>query len=131
MTEPAWLVIWISVLIIVNLSAIFFIMDRHDGQWQVRGRPIAILAGFIISAAFMNWLYAQYGYVRLLGAAHFIGWLPAFIYVYSGLKQISGERIYGKYLRLYLLIAGVCLAIDAIDVVRHLAGDGELFMRWG
>jgi len=124
--EPMWLMVWVYSLLIVHLLAIPFVVGKDNGQWTIRYRPVAIILGFVVSGLFMNWLFAQYGYVRLLGAAHFIGWLPAFIYVYIGLGQSSNATLYGRYLRLYLLIAGICLFIDAIDLVRYLMGDGEL-----
>lgn len=30
----------------------------------------------------------------------------------------------------YLVIAGISLLVDAVDVIRYLLGDGELYLRW-
>ena len=129
-TEPMWLQLWIVALLVANLGAVFFVVGKSDGSWQVRTRPIAILLGFFAAAAIMNWLYGQYGYVRLLGLAHLIAWLPAYIYVLLGRREIGITTFYGKYIAFYIVIAGLSLIIDAVDVVRYLIGDGELFMRW-
>ncbi len=75
----------------------------------------------------MNWLYEQVGYVRLLGLAHIIFWGPAWGWVLSKRAEIGTGSAYGKYVHAYLGIAGLSLVIDVIDVVRYLAGNGDLW----
>jgi len=129
-TEPMWLQAWVYALVFTHLIAIFFVVVRTDGKWVVRYEPVAILASFIAAGVFMSWLYQQVGYVRLLGLAHLIFWTPAFVWVFMRRKAIGIESLFGKYVVLYLVIAGISLFIDAIDVIRYLLGDGELLNRW-
>lgn len=129
-TEPMWLQAWIYTLVVTNLIAIFFVVGRADGKWLVRFEPVAILASFIAAGVFMGWLYQQVGYVRLLGLAHLIFWTPAFVWIFLRRKTIGTASIFGKYIVLYLVIAGISLTIDAVDVIRYLFGDGELLNRW-
>lgn len=129
-TEPLWLQAWVLVLVVANLAALRFVVGRRDGRWVVRPELIAIVASFVAAALFMGWLYEQVGYVRLLGLAHLVCWGPAWVWVLSRRRAIGTRTVFGKYVHLYLLIAGASLLIDAIDVVRYLVGDGELLGRW-
>jgi len=78
----------------------------------------------------MSWLYGQVGYVRLLGLAHLLFWGPVWVWILSRRAAIGTSTRFGQYVHVYLVVAGASLAIDAIDVVRHLLGDGELLHRW-
>ena len=129
-TEPIWLQAWVMVLVVANLGALLFVAGRKEGRWLVRPEPIAIVASFIASGVFMGWLYGQVGYVRLLGLAHLVCWGPVWIWILSRRRAIGTDTLFGKYVHLYLAIAGASLLIDAIDVIRHLLGDGELLHRW-
>lgn len=126
-TEPLWLQMWVSLLVIVHLAALLFVVRREREQgWQFRIEPLAIFASFVVAAAIMNWMYGQFGYVRLLGLAHLVGWTPVFVWMYMVRHRFPVATVLGKYLRLYLVIAGISLVIDAIDVIRYMLGDGQL-----
>ena len=129
-TEPLWLQAWILVLVVVHLAALLFVVGRRQGRWLVRFEPIAIVASFAAAGLFMGWLYEQVGYVRLLGLAHLVCWGPAWVWVLSRRRTIGTGTLFGKYVHLYLVIAGASLLIDGIDVVRYIAGDGALLHRW-
>ena len=129
-TEPAWLQGWVMLLIATHLAAIFFIVARKDGRWLVQSEPIVIVASFVLAGFFMSWLYQQAGYVRLLGLAHLVFWTPAYIWILTRRKAIAYQSLFGKYLFLYLVVAGTSLVIDTVDVFRYLLGDGELLYRW-
>ncbi|MBL4819729.1 MAG: hypothetical protein JKY98_01890 [Gammaproteobacteria bacterium] len=130
-TEPMWLQAWVMVLVIAQLGAVLFIVGRDNGNWIIRKECLAIIPGFFVAAMILNLLYAQFGYVRLLGLAHVIGWSGPFIWVLMRRKIIGFASVYGKYIHFYLLISGLSLIIDSLDVVRYIVGDGDLFMRWG
>jgi hypothetical protein len=106
------------------------VIGRRQGRWLVRPEPIAIVASFVAAGIFMGWLYAQVGYVRLLGVAHLVFWGPVFARILSRRRAIETDTPFGKYTHSYLAVAGTSLLIDAIDVVRYLLGDGELLHRW-
>lgn len=130
-TEPMWLQGWVFVLVGTHLLSVLFMVERRDDSWVIRFEAIAILASFFAAAFLMGWLYNQFGYTRLLGLAHLVFWTPAFVWVLMKRKAIGHASVYGKYILLYLAIAGTSLAIDLIDLIRYLAGDGELLNRWG
>lgn len=129
-TEPLWLQSWVMVLVVTNLAALLFVVGRREGRWLVRPEPIAIVASFVVAALFMGWLYEQVGYVRLLGLAHLVCWGPVWLWLLTRRRAIGTRTLFGKYVVVYLVIAGASLLIDAIDVVRYLVGDGELLGRW-
>lgn len=129
-TEPLWLQAWVGVLMAVNLAALLFVARREAGGWKVRWEPVAILVSFFGAAFAMNALYAAVGYVRLLGLAHLVFWGPVWGWILWHRSQYSTRNAFGIYLHVYLVIAGISLVIDALDVVRYVVGDGELLGRW-
>ncbi|QJB69170.1 hypothetical protein [Parasphingorhabdus halotolerans] len=121
--QPLWLKSWMYLLGAINLASIFFVLKRVDGKWRLRLEAIAILISFFAAGAFMEWLYAQYGYVRLLGLAHLIFWTPAYAWIFRKRKQlVASAPVFGKYILAYLVINGISLIIDSIDVVRYFTG---------
>jgi len=126
MAEPLWLQLWVMLLVVVHLAALPFAVTRGaGGGWRPRYQALAILASFLLAGAFMNWLYAQVGYVRLLGLAHLVFWLPVYVWVWRTRERQSGT-LYGRYVVVYLVVAGISLLIDSVDVIRYLLGDGAL-----
>jgi hypothetical protein len=131
-SEPLWIRGWLFVLVATHLAALLFVVGREDGRWRARAEPIAILASFLAAGALMNWLYAQLGYVRLLGLAHLVFWTPAYVWILSRRRAIGSGSPFGKYVHAYLVIAGISLAIDVVDVVRYLVGEhAAILHRWG
>ncbi|MCG8429372.1 MAG: hypothetical protein MI754_18625 [Chromatiales bacterium] len=129
-TEPLWLQAWVMLLGLSLIASVFFVVGRSEGGWKLRPECLAILASLFVAGAIMEWLYAQVGYVRLLGLGHLIGWTPVYAYVLWRRKKIGTDTWFGKYIHVYLIVAGISLLIDAVDVIRYLAGDGELYLRW-
>ena len=130
--EPAWLSAWLLVLGGTHFISIFFVAWRADGQWGFRWEPLAIIGSLMVAGLFMNELYDRVGYVRLLGLAHLVCWAPIYGWLLYRRRAIGFSSLWGKYVHMYLLIAGISLVVDAIDVVRYLVGDsGNLYMRWG
>ena len=129
-TEPSWLQLWVLVLVVTNLAGILFVVGKDEDGWKVRAEPIAILISFFVASAIMNWMYGEFGYVRLLGLAHLIAWLPVYAWIVKRRSGIGLQSVFGKYIHIYLVVAGVSLIIDLVDVIRYLIGDGDLLNRW-
>lgn len=129
-TEPLWLQAWVGLLVVTNLAALLFAVGRREGRFVVRPEAVAIVVSFVAAGVFMGWLYERVGYVRLLGLAHLLFWGPVWLWLVSRRRAIGTDSLFGRYVLVYLAVAGASLGIDAIDVVRHLAGDGELLHRW-
>ncbi|MFK7842674.1 MAG: hypothetical protein AB8B54_10450 [Sphingorhabdus sp.] len=122
--QPTWLLIWVGILAATNLASLLFIIGRKNGQWLFRPEALAILMAFLAAGSLMEYMYGQLGYVRLLGLAHLVFWVP--VYAWIALKRRAlyppSQSLFGKYLLLYLLVSGISLVIDAVDVVRHFVG---------
>jgi hypothetical protein len=115
--QPTWLMSYLYVLVAANLGAIFFVVQRTPDGWRPRYEAIAIVVAFLLAGEFMNYLYSQYGYVRLLGLAHLLFW------VFTRRKQFTDAPIFSKFVLFYLVMAGISLTIDTIDVARYLLGE--------
>lgn len=124
MQQPAWLVAWVGLLVITNLASVLFIARREaGGGWGVRWSALAILGAFIGAATFMEYLYGQYGYVRLLGLAHIVFWTPVYVWILTRRREMApAGSLFAKYLAAYLVINGISLVVDVADVTRHVAG---------
>lgn len=125
-TEPLWLQAWVTALVVTNLLAVLFVVGREAGRWRLRAEPIAILVAFFAAGALMSWMYEQVGYVRLLGLAHLVFWGPVWGWLLLRREAIGTRSWLGRYVHLYLVVAGISLAIDLVDVVRYGLGDGQL-----
>lgn len=123
LSEPMWLQGWVGLLVIANLLALAFVATKQSGKWAMRKEAVAILVSFFAAGALMTWMYGQFGYVRLLGLPHLIFWGPVFVWLLIRFRKGDFESPFSKYLIFYFLIAGISLVVDAIDVVRYLAGD--------
>src|SRR3546814_14307290 len=99
MQQPVWLQAWIGLLMAVNLGAALFVARRDGGgAWRICWPALAILGAFFGAAMLMNWLYDQYGYVRLLGLAHLVFWTPVYGWILMKRKQIAAPQSWlGKY----------------------------------
>jgi len=122
--QPLWLQGWVMVMVVVHALALVFIVHRTPAGWRVRPEPIAILVAFVAAGALMTWLFGQVGYVRLLGLAHLVFWGPVYVWILRRRRQIGAGSLFGKYVLLYLVIAGLSLVVDTLDVVRYVIGDG-------
>ena len=110
-TEPTWLQGWLFVLGGVQLLAILFLVTRGQGRWRVRPEPVAILLSLPLAAVSMEWLYAQVGFVRLLGLAHLVYWTP--VYGWNlGSSALDRHHITLRRVR-----------CPVSDRRRHVAGD--------
>ncbi len=129
-TEPMWLQAWLNVLGVVQLAGVLFVVGRVDGRWRVRLEPIAVLASLVAAVVLMGWLYGQVGYVRLLGLAHLVCWTPVYVWFLRRRVDVGTGSLFGKWINAYLVVVGISLSIDVVDLIRYFLGDGELLHRW-
>ena len=123
---PGWLRAWVGLLVLSHVAALPFVFWREEGSLKFRAECAAIFVSFVAAAILMNWLYEGYGYVRLLGLAHLIFWAPAYVWVLSKRAAIGVNSLYGRYIHVYLVIAGMSLLIDVVDLIRYAFGDTGL-----
>jgi len=111
MKRPAFEIIWVAYMMIINLAAILF--------WEEAVAKI-IVAVFILSSMLMMGLYSKYGFTRILGLGHIL-WLPLAIYIGILLPETDG-LLFG-YLLVLLITIAISLVIDAYDVWCYFRGE--------
>ena len=122
-TAPAWLLAYLLVLVAANLGAVLFIAKRTDKGWLPRYEAIAIIVAFLLAGEFMEYLYQTYGYVRLLGLAHIICWTPVYVWIFMHRKDYDATPYFAKFVLFYLVMSGISLTIDVVDVARYVLGE--------
>lgn len=115
MQQPAWLVAWVGLLVLISLLAIPFSIKDSRPRW--------IILAFVAAAVLMNVLYEKFGYTRILGLGHIVFWTPAWIYIWRNRKKNPAAIWTNRYLISWLIIAGISLIVDYADVIRYLLGD--------
>lgn len=119
--EPIWLRAWVLWMVVVNLGIGIFIPFKWNRKeaWVIGGVMIA-------NMAFMNFLYMEMGYTRLLGLSHVIFWTPMLVWLAPRLKRYGTGNAYGLALHTVFITDAISLLIDYVDVIRWIVGDGEL-----
>ncbi|TDJ06085.1 MAG: hypothetical protein E2O68_05505 [Deltaproteobacteria bacterium] len=110
---PIFWVIWVWCLFSANMAAVFF-LGHLEGK--------VVLGCIMVAATLMPYLHSKFGYVRLLGAAHFV-WLPMLIWLYTRLDSIKLVEGLYKWILLIFFLDGISLIIDIIDVVKYSLGQ--------
>ncbi len=108
--------IWIMVLMAVNMIGPLFFLDHLEGQ--------VVLGVFAIGAGLMMFLYASRGFSRILGAGH-VFWLGLLPWLWSRLDLIPLDEWLSHWIITIIMINGLSLIIDVIDVARYLRGDRQ------
>ncbi len=86
-----------------------------------------MLAAFLASAAFMTVIFANKGFVRLLGIGH-IFWVPMVPWLWTRLDQIEPGDPLGYWIIAVVIMDCISLIIDAIDVLRYLKGERQPYI---
>lgn len=134
--QPALVQNWIQFMGLVNMAALlFFVVGLGRGLLGLRGpegafklyywEGMVMLVAAAISSVFMEYLFAEYGYVRLLGLAHVVFWTPVVVWLALRLKSgaIPIKSVFGGYIALLVATNTGSLILDFMDVGRYLLGD--------
>lgn len=115
--EPAWLVIWVAWLALVNTASILFVRHREAR---------VVLVAWLGNGVTMALLFEAVGYVRLLGLSHLLWWSPLLAWLGWRHAHVPRQGLYGRWLWTLFATNLVSLVVDGVDVVRYLLGDGAL-----
>lgn len=110
---PVYWQLWIALLFLTNMAAVFFLP---------RVEAAVVFAGLFVGAVLQMGLFARFGFVRLLGLGHF-HWLVMIAWLVSRLGSIRGEGLFHSWVVAVIVVCGLSLVIDIIDVVRYLRGE--------
>ena len=83
------------------------------------------LACLILGFMIMWGIYASKGFVRVLGLGHLISWPPLMVWYAKVVGQGNIEEAFQYWLMAVLVVNGVSLVIDFVDVVRYSLGDKQ------
>ena len=106
--------LWLVLLLTVNLIVPFFYIDRVEAQ--------VVLAVLVASFVLSTILTARVGFTRLLGLGHIL-WVPLLWFLWTHLDQNPPDDFFGIWIRTLMTLNAMSLVIDAIDVIRYIAGD--------
>ena len=108
--------LWLVLLLTVNLIVPFFYIDRVEAQ--------VVLAVLVASFVLSSILTARVGFTRLLGLGHIL-WVPLLWFLWTHLDQNPPDDFFGIWIRTLMTLNAMSLVIDAVDVIRYIAGDRE------
>lgn len=114
MKMPSHWQLWLALLVTVNLVIPLFFLNRLEAQ--------VVVAALLASVILMTVLTAFSGFTRILGLGH-IPWVPLLYFLWTRLDQIPADDFFGLWIRVLMMLNGVSLIIDAVDVGRYIGGD--------
>ena len=106
---------WLLALVSANLIAPLFFLGRVEAQ--------VVVAALVVSMVLMTILTSRFGFSRILGLGTIIAWVPLLAFWGSRLPDAPSSDAFGLWLRVVIALDAASLVIDAVDVVRFLAGD--------
>jgi hypothetical protein len=112
--------LWLIMLVTVNLVLPLFFLQRLEAQ--------IVVGTMFVSMMLMTGLTALAGFTRIIGAGHFV-WIPMLIWIWTRLGEIPADDLFGLWIRALIILNGISLIIDAVDVKRYIQGDREEMVK--
>ena len=106
--------LWMMLLMTANVVVPLFFLGRLEAQ--------VVLAAILASLVLFTLLTARGGFTRLLGLGH-LPWVPLIWFLGTRLGEVSPDDFYGIWIRAVIALNATSLAVDAVDVIRYVAGD--------
>ncbi len=119
MSMPTPWPVWLGLLVAVNVAGPIYFFEALEAK--------VVLAAFLASAALMTAIFATKAFVRLLGIGH-IFWIPMVPWLWTRLDQVGLDSPLGYWIAAVIVVDGISLVIDAVDVFRYLRGDREPYV---
>jgi hypothetical protein len=106
--------LWMGLLVLVNMGGGLVFIRTMEGQLALVG----MMASFLI----MWGIYVKKGFVRLLGLGHLIAWTPQVVWYVQVILQGEAAGWFLYWLMSVILLNGLSLVIDFVDVMRYSLG---------
>ena len=103
---------WVALLFLTNMGAVAF-LPRLEA-WVVLG-------GLGLGALLQMAIFDRLGFVRLLGLGHF-HWFVMVPWLWWRL-DLAGDPAIAGWMLAVVVLCGVSLAVDTVDVIRYLRGE--------
>ena len=110
--KPHWAA-FVGLLLAINMIGPLFFLSSLEAK--------VVLGTIMGNAMLMMILYAEFGFVRLLGAGHIL-WLPMLPWLVSRLCTLPTSAL-TYWLWAIVVIDGFAAIIDITDVVRYIRGE--------
>ena len=106
--------LWLMVLVAANMVGPLFFLHHLEAQ--------VVLGTILASMTLMTWLTGRFGFTRIIGLGHIL-WVPMLAFLFARLGDIPAGDAFGIWIRALIVLNSVSLVIDAVDVIRYIAGD--------
>lgn len=101
-------------LMVVNFFIPIFFIQTLEAKWTIAAFFAGAMTGII--------LVKIQGFTRLLGLMH-IYWIPLIIFLADKLDTFPPTDLFGQWLGAVIILNGISLTIDFVDVIRYLRGE--------
>ncbi len=118
-TQALWIQVWVAWLAVIAFVAMGALALRPKSRQHGGVIAVATLCNYV----FMQWLYAEVGYVRLLGLAHVMVWGPLALYLVLALRGEAITSWVRAVTLVFLVSICISLAFDVINLARWLLGE--------
>ena len=112
--------LWLLSLVAVNLVIPLLFIGTREAR--------VVIGTLLISMLLMTGLTAWAGFTRILGLGHIL-WVPLLLWLWTRLDAIPADDLFGIWIRVLMVLNGISLLIDAVDVTRYLNGEREEIVR--
>ena len=109
--------LWVGLLVLVNMGGGLLFIRTMEGQLAL----VCMMAAFLI----MWSIYVKKGFVRLLGLGHLIAWTPQVVWYAQVILQGNAAGWFLYWLMSVIVVNGLSLVIDFVDVVRYSLGEKQ------
>lgn len=120
LAKPWWF--WLALLLAANMVAPLFFIGTIEG--------IAVLVAFVVSAMLQMAIFRAKGYVRLLGVGH-APWVVLLAWIIPRVPEAPAASAFGIWILAVVILDGISLSIDAIEVARYIGGERKPTYRYG
>jgi len=106
--------VWLCVLMFFNMVLPMVFINSLEARLTLLAFLISFVTGLI--------LYKKQGFTRLLGFMHW-SWVPLLYFLCTALGATEADHLFGMWLRGLIILNGISLILDIIDILRYLMGD--------
>ena len=106
--------LWLAALTAANFAAPLFFLTGIEGRM--------VLGAGMIAGSIELVIFANLGFVRLLGLGHFV-WFPLVAWLLTRLGGIAPGGALWYWAVVVIVIDSLSLVIDVVDVLRFLMGE--------
>ena len=121
--QPTWVNIWVNILFLGAFITPFSLFIWRETRMLAL---ITLLASFLAAFGIFA-LYAQVGYVKLLGLPHLILWIPLLVYHTRQLRRPDLSAWPRRILLFIMTVIAISLVFDIYDVLSYLLGNRTPF----